>query len=640
MSELPRPESSTPGSGKSADSPDSTTAETEPPTSTTTPDEPGTSGSAPSAGSPEELEPAESASSVPSADSPGSAEEEDSDEDQNSDEQTSSVPAEPKEPAALTEPPTRTGVAPIINVPSGPDKGLGGFFDTLDERAKIWWATRDERKARRKTKAEAARKQKEARAAAAPAAASQRVESPAQHTATPLGRTSSADLSLPKPPPPEQRPPGQLFTGAIPQVGADPSEDPLPESPGDTDALPEFPVRPEAGEDQTTVIPPYRDDPAAPEPAPGSEPAQDSRVRRELDAQRQRTVIAQKAAAIEKATSEHSPRPYGGAGTIGAGTAGTDYPLPAYEFADDEEDLYTYIPPYNLPSRDPGSAPTQWDLARRITVSLGAVCALLSSFWMLGWFGTSEERPAILRQNGLKEELASGMFSGEHALLSPDHTWYWIWPLITIGVVVHALYQWRPSQHSTPRQQRSGWLVAAASIFMLVMTYALYSGRFTIALFSSLVIAAALTEAIRQFNLYTARSNTERQLTDDIVGLFYGFALVQLMSALSVWLTNRGWELLGLPALFWAGIGLFLAVWTASFYAMTERGRITIAMGLAWGLFWLIFPRILGEVTSTTVALGAALGAFIVIICTQSRRHRINHAERRAAMGRPLEDII
>ena len=77
-----------------------------------------------------------------------------------------------------------------------------------------------------------------------------------------------------------------------------------------------------------------------------------------------------------------------------------------------------------------------------------------------------------------------------------------------------------------------------------------------------------------------------------------------------------------------------------AFYAMTERGRITIALGLGWGMFWLIFPRLLSDLTSVGVAIGAAMGAFIVILATESRRHRINHAERRAAMARPVEDII
>lgn len=156
----------------------------------------------------------------------------------------------------------------------------------------------------------------------------------------------------------------------------------------------------------------------------------------------------------------------------------------------------------------------------------------------------------------------------------------------------------------------------------------------------SIAIAMLLLDAVRQFNLYTARSLVERRLTDGIVGLFFGFALVQAMSSVSVWLTAHGWHVPGVPALLWACIGLFVCVWVAAYYSMTERGRIAIALGLGWGMFWLIFPRLLAEVTSVWVAIGAAMGAFIVILATQSRRHRINHAERRAAMGRPLEDII
>ncbi|NDK31213.1 hypothetical protein [Nesterenkonia haasae] len=529
------------------------------------------------------------------------------------------------------EPPVRTGVAPKVAVSSGPDTGLGGFFDTLDERAKSWWSTRKLRHARRRVEA--------AKTAKAPAEPESTQGKPPTDAAPPAGTVArrarrsgghlpettthtdaaaaAPQVSLPKPPPADQRPEHQLFTDAIPVVSPDmngEAHDPAHRAPGD------------ASTEETTVLPAYRDAPDTP-PAP---PA-----RRELDEQRQRTVIAQKAAAIEKATGEFSPRPYGGSGYIG-----DQYREQSAEFADDEEDLFTYIPPYSLPSRSPDPEPTQWDLARRVFVSLGALAAVISTLWMFGWFSSGEEDPAILGQRGLYEAHSEGWFSGEHALLSPDYNWYWLWPLITVGLIIHACYQWRASQHSTPRQQHSGWFVGTASILMLVVTASLYTGIFTLTLLSSAIIAGVLTEAIRQFNLYTARSDTERKLTDDILGLFYGFALVQVMSALSVWLTHQGWHIPGIPALLWAGIGLLVCVWTAAFYSMTERGRITIALGLAWGLFWLIFPRILGEVTSVWIAIGAAMGAFIVILCTQSRRYRINHAERRAAMGRPLEDII
>lgn len=257
--------------------------------------------------------------------------------------------------------------------------------------------------------------------------------------------------------------------------------------------------------------------------------------------------------------------------------------------------------------------------------------------WMSGAFGTG---PSILGGGGLQDELSDGWFSGDLALLSPDHLYYWIWPITAAGLVAHAVFQWGNTQASTPRQRRSGWLVGTASLLMLPATAGLHQGWVSLTLVSSVPMALLLLDAVRQFNLHTARTPAERRLTDGTVGLFFGFALVHAMSAISVWLTHYSWGIPGVPAILWAAAGLFICVWIAAYYAMTERGRITIALGLGWGMFWLVFPRLLSEVTSVWVAIGAAMGAFVVILATQSRRHRINHAERRAAMGRPLEDII
>ncbi|NLS09660.1 hypothetical protein HGQ17_06500 [Nesterenkonia sp. MY13] len=531
--------------------------------------------------------------------------------------------ADQETPVVLAEPPASTGVAPIITTSSGPERGLSGFFDTLDERAKKWWSGRKERKTGKLAQAAA-----EAEGTEPPA--------PVDSTELPAPEVPPASpVSFPEPPPAEQRPFAQLFTGMVPVVPPPPgtqsaeaaaepqlTEPPLPED-GEAQA-PSSALG--ADPESTTVLPAYRDQDEAPKlPRPGR--------REPEDAERKRNLIAQKAAAIEAATTDNPTVNHRTRGYIRTPEAG-------YEFADDEEDLYTYIPPYNMPSRDPDPEPNKWDLYRRIAVTVGAVMALISTMWMLGWFGSSEENPAILSGSGLKEIQSDGWFSGDYALLTPDHNWYWIWPAITLALGAHCAFQWRAPQESTPRQRRTGWFVAGSSALMLVVTASLYLGYFTLGLLASLAIAGLLTEAIRQFNLYTARNTTERRLTDAIVGLFYGFALVQAMSSISAWLTSRGWDIPGIPALLWALIGLLGCVWTAAFYSMTERGRITIALGLAWGLFWLIFPRILGEATSVWVAIGAAMGAFIVILATQSRRHRINHAERRAAMGRPLEDII
>lgn len=338
---------------------------------------------------------------------------------------------------------------------------------------------------------------------------------------------------------------------------------------------------------------------------------------RSASAERRRAVILEKASAIEAATSR------------------TEEPLEEDERADEEEDLYTYIPPYNLPSRDPDPAPRPHDLLRRLVVTLGAGAAVLSVLWMSGW--QSDVR--ILAVGGL-DGLVDGWYSGRRALLTPNAVHYWLWPLIVVGLVLHALHQWAPSQRSTPRQRRSGWLVACASWLMLGWTAAVHAGLLWLAVLASLAAALALLDAVRQFTFHTARSVSERRLTDRPVGLFAGWALVGAMSSVSIALTAVGVRIPGVPADLWGMVGLMATVWTGAYYAMTERGRMAVALGMGFGLLCLVFPRLFSDAPSAWVAVGAAFGAFIVVLATESRRHRINHAERRAAMGRPVDDII
>ncbi|MBE1515554.1 DMT family transporter [Nesterenkonia halotolerans] len=451
--------------------------------------------------------------------------------------------------------------------------GISGFFDNLDE--KFFAAARRVGDAFRRPDATAETEN------ASPATATEATKEP--------GNTSEPDQ--------------------IPVEG--PLEDPERRFAEDPSSLPS----PSAEEDDA-VQGPLTETQTEQEPAPVTLP----KPRRALDERRQRDVILEKAAAIEAATARNY-RP-----------TGREF----VEFADDEEDLFTYIPPYNLPSRDPDPAPVRTDLYRQVFVSIGALAALVSLGWMFGMFTSA---PAILGGNGL-DELAEGWYSGNRALLSPEANFYWLWPFIVIGLLAHAVYQWTTTQTATPRQRRSGWQVGSASVLMLIWTASIHTGMLTLAVLAALAAALALIDAIRQFTFRTARNSLERRLADTTTGLFAGWALVAAMSSLSIWLTAMGWHIPGFPAVIWALIGLGICIWAASYYAMTERGRITLALGMGWGMFWLIFPRILSDVTSVWVALCAAMGAFVVILATESRRHKINHAERRAAMGRPLEDII
>ncbi|WP_010524314.1 hypothetical protein [Nesterenkonia sp. F] len=429
-------------------------------------------------------------------------------------------------------------------------------------------------------------------------------EAPEQQTPAP-GRPADADDAGP-------------LGDAAGAAGADSADADASENPGH----PENPVHSEHPED-TRHLPPTEGSGRLSLPGPPA--ATDDRPlpwdhaagSRSASAERRRAVILEKASAIEAATSH------------GEESLADD------ERADDEEDLYTYIPPYNLPSRDPDPAPRPHDLLRRFVVTLGAGAAVLSVLWMAGWQADTR----ILAVGGL-DGLVDGWYTGRRSLLTPNAVHYWLWPLIVVGLVLHALHQWAPSQRSTRRQRRSGWLVAAASWLMLGWTAAVHADMLWLAVLASLAAALALLDAVRQFTFHTARSISERRLTDRPVGLFAGWALVGAMSSVSIALTAAGVRIPGVPADLWGMLGLMATVWTGAYYAMTERGRMAVALGMGFGLICLVFPRLFSDAPSAWVAVGAAFGAFIVVLATESRRHRINHAERRAAMGRPVDDII
>ena len=427
-------------------------------------------------------------------------------------------------------------------------------------------------------------------------------------------------LSLPKPPPPETRPERDWVGLADEEKTEDPDSEGAETEGAETEGAPEAPADKPASEEPGPVPPPpaQRERSARDQrPLPWDPDApRAGRVRPDADADRRREIILEKASAIEAATAA-SPDEAGD------------------EAGDEEDDLYTYIPPYSLPSRDPDPPAQKSDFHRQIFVSIGAVASFAAMLWMFGAFG----QQAILG-GGALDELLEGWYSGEEALLAPEANFFWLWPVVVSAIIAHTVFQWHSSQKATPRQQRSGWRIGLASLLMLAWTAAVYLDLLTVAVLAALATALALMDAVRQFNFHTARNSTERRLTDATVGLFAGWALVLATSSVSVWLTAMGIRIPGIPALLWALIGLLLCIWVGAFYAMTERGRITIALGLGWGMFWLIFPRLLSDLTSVGVAIGAAMGAFIVILATESRRHRINHAERRAAMGRPVEDII
>ncbi|MEE1622680.1 hypothetical protein ACQ3I4_13735 [Zafaria sp. Z1313] len=291
----------------------------------------------------------------------------------------------------------------------------------------------------------------------------------------------------------------------------------------------------------------------------------------------------------------------------------------------DDEPEPVYVAPYNLPSFGPEPEEAPADLYRRIAVSAAALGSLFLGFWALGLFGgaTAHSGP-------------DSPFRPRGSLLSMGTDSFTLWGVVLAGLVLFAGFQWLPGQRSARRQRALGYPAAAAALLGALWLVCARNGMVSSALWIAIVLTGVLLFTLRHVNLRTARTRAERFFTDAPLMLFLGWMLAVLPMNLAVWLTRAGIELL-LPAEWWAVLTLVGATWAAVSFAMSERGRIVLALGFAWGLAWMMLPRLIGANTSALVALVAGVCAFVVLLATENRRYQIGHAERRAARGQRTE---
>ncbi|NUL44336.1 hypothetical protein F7P69_03900 [Cellulosimicrobium funkei] len=337
------------------------------------------------------------------------------------------------------------------------------------------------------------------------------------------------------------------------------------------------------------------------------------RARASLPEWRHRDRIVEKAQAIEASTVRRT-RP--------AATAVAAEPMPR-----------GYIPPYNLPSLEPDPAPTALDLLRRVTVTVAYLVFVLGGVYGLGFLGEDAPGPWL-------HDLHQGQFAGGFSMLSMALWHQLIWPVLWVALGIYTVHQWLPSQASADRQRATGWRVAAAMVATVVWFVLVRTGvMLGVDLVVWLAVGYLLVDSVHQLNLYTARNRTERAITDGMVGLFTGWALIFAATNASVWLQSLGINLLWIPGPVWAVLTLVVVVWGTTMMSMTERGRISIALGLSWGLAAILVPRLVGSMTSVWVAIVAAMGLFMVLLATENRRYRINHAEHRAALGHEVDEF-
>ncbi len=251
-------------------------------------------------------------------------------------------------------------------------------------------------------------------------------------------------------------------------------------------------------------------------------------------------------------------------------------------------------------------------------MSLAAVACVVGSAAGVGAFGG----PSI-------SQAAGGVLAPDATLLAPASRAFTIWSVIYAGLVLYTLYQWLPSQRTSKRQRRLGWVVASSMLLNLAWIVSVQASMLSVSLAVILLLLGVLLYALRILNRTRPRSRWEGALVDVPLGLYLGWVIVAAAANIASVVTAARSDLFGWGGLIWALVGLAAVALGTITVCMTDRGRLSVAFAACWGLTWIAVERFFGEPNAPVVAFAAVFAVFLILVSAGSRRHAVDHNYRR-----------
>ena len=271
----------------------------------------------------------------------------------------------------------------------------------------------------------------------------------------------------------------------------------------------------------------------------------------------------------------------------------------------------------NHPSPDHDSQ--RADTIRRIAVTISTAAALGFSYALTrtatGWPGINH---------------APGSVLDPAASLLGVYPWIWLaWIPVLTGAAAYAALQWIPSQRSNPRRVWNGPISAGSAVVAAIWLWAVQSGNPAGAFWSAALGTGIGLAAIHISNTWPVESRTEKATVDLPAKVLLGASTIALLTSLGSWLTALETDIAGWGPVAWALIALVATVIGITTVSMTDRGHLAAALTVVVGLSGIGFTRLLSEQNSIPVAAGAFVGAFLILVSAGSRRHQVDHAQRR-----------
>lgn len=242
------------------------------------------------------------------------------------------------------------------------------------------------------------------------------------------------------------------------------------------------------------------------------------------------------------------------------------------------------------------------DPVRQITVTASLTVCIVGSMIGVGVFGGT---PIA--------EAAGGTLSSDATRLAPAGPAFSIWTVVYAGLAAYTVRQWLPAQRSNPRQRSLGWLVSASMMLNAAWILSIQAGWVTVSVGFIVVLLIVLAVVFRRYSRDPAGSWPEAIVVDGTLGLYLGWVCVATCANVSAALVSAGFDGFGINEDVWAVAVLAIVAAIGIWLAIKGRGRLAIAVAIAWGLVWIAVGRTTGSLESMTTAVAAVIAALIVI---------------------------
>ena len=210
-----------------------------------------------------------------------------------------------------------------------------------------------------------------------------------------------------------------------------------------------------------------------------------------------------------------------------------------------------------------------------------------------------------------------------------------IWPMLWLGLGGYAVRQALPGRGGDARDRATRGPAAGAMLAVATWFPPAALVPWGLETLVWLVALALMVRVIRRLTDRPARDRTEELCTDGVLGLFTGVLLAGAPTAVGAALQAWGVRIDWFPTALAATAVLLGVLLLGLRLALTGRGRMGLALGMAWTLLCLGLPRLLpsplGAQQSAWVGLTAVFGGLALLLVTSVRRSRVLQAEQRAA---------